>query len=118
MFCHVLPFYHSIFFFFVLFSLTAQALGFPFLSPYLQSIGTNYRHGANYATLASTVLLPNSSLFVGGLSPFALSIQFKQMKEFKARVDELHSSGTKGKHNGSIFKLFPHNLTWMMSLIY
>lgn len=73
----------------------AQALGFPFLSPYLQSIGTNYRHGANYATLASTVLLPNSSLFVGGLSPFALPIQLKQMKEFKARVDELHSSGTK-----------------------
>ncbi|GMP61243.1 hypothetical protein CsSME_00023780 [Camellia sinensis var. sinensis] len=25
----------------------AQALGLPFLSPYLQSIGSDYRHGAN-----------------------------------------------------------------------
>ncbi|KAF8032495.1 hypothetical protein BT93_D1415 [Corymbia citriodora subsp. variegata] len=74
----------------------AQALGLPFLSPYLQSIGSDYRHGANYATLASTVLLPNTSLFVSGLSPFALPIQLNQMKAFKARVNESHSSGQKG----------------------
>jgi hypothetical protein len=29
------------------------------LSPHLQSIGSDYRHGANFATLASTVLLPD-----------------------------------------------------------
>ncbi|GAY51390.1 hypothetical protein WN943_017556 [Citrus x changshan-huyou] len=74
----------------------AQALGLPFLSPYLQSIGSDYRHGANYATLASTVLLPNTSLFVTGISPFSLAIQLNQMKEFKARVDEFHSSCTSG----------------------
>ncbi|XP_018827866.2 GDSL esterase/lipase At4g01130 [Juglans regia] len=75
----------------------AQALGLPFLSPYLQSIGSDYRHGVNYATLASTVLLPNTSLFVTGISPFSLAIQLNQMKEFKARVDELHhSSGRTG----------------------
>ncbi|KAL5989250.1 hypothetical protein ACLOJK_010140 [Asimina triloba] len=68
----------------------AQALGFPFLSPYLQSIGSNYRHGANFATLASTVLLPNTSLFVTGISPFSLAIQLNQMKEFKARATEFH----------------------------
>ncbi|KAK9280342.1 hypothetical protein L1049_014030 [Liquidambar formosana] len=71
----------------------AQAVGLPFLSPYLQSIGSDYRHGANYATLASTVLLPNTSLFVTGISPFSLAIQLNQMKQFKARVDELHSTG-------------------------
>ncbi|KAL5718817.1 hypothetical protein ACHQM5_011683 [Ranunculus cassubicifolius] len=70
----------------------AQAIGIPFLSPYLQSIGPNYKHGANYATLASTVLLPNTSLFVTGLSPFSLAIQLNQMKAFKAKVDELGSS--------------------------
>lgn len=70
----------------------AQALGLPFLSPYLQSIGSDYRHGVNYATLASTVLLPNTSLFVTGISPFSLAIQLNQMKEFKNKVDELHNS--------------------------
>ncbi|KAK6136585.1 hypothetical protein DH2020_029675 [Rehmannia glutinosa] len=45
----------------------AQGLGLPFISPYLQSIGSDYRHGANFATSASTVLQPQSSLFVNGL---------------------------------------------------
>ncbi|KAE7999407.1 hypothetical protein FH972_003840 [Carpinus fangiana] len=73
----------------------AEALGLPFISPYLQSIGSDYRHGANYATLASTVLLPNTSLFVTGISPFSLAIQLNQMKEFKTKVDELHGSSDK-----------------------
>ncbi|KAJ4952183.1 hypothetical protein NE237_029015 [Protea cynaroides] len=72
----------------------AQALGFPFLSPYLQSIGSDFRHGANYATLASTVLLPYTSLFVSGISPFSLAIQLNQMKEFKDRVHEFSSTDT------------------------
>ncbi|KAL5859594.1 hypothetical protein ACOSQ3_000897 [Xanthoceras sorbifolium] len=70
----------------------AQALGLPFLSPYLQSIGSDYRHGANYATLASTVLLPKTSQFVTGISPFSLAIQLSQMKQFKAKVDEFQSN--------------------------
>ncbi|XWS35856.1 hypothetical protein CRYUN_Cryun20dG0032700 [Craigia yunnanensis] len=74
----------------------AQALGLPFISPYLQSIGSDFRHGANYATLASTVLLPNTSLFVTGISPFSLAIQLNQMKEFKAKVVEYHSANKKG----------------------
>lgn len=71
----------------------AQALGLPFLSPYLQSLGSDYKHGVNFATSASTVLQPNTSLFVSGISPFSLNIQINQMKQFKAKVDELHSSG-------------------------
>ncbi|KAL3829720.1 hypothetical protein ACJIZ3_018522 [Penstemon smallii] len=70
----------------------AQAIGIPFLSPYLKSIGSDFRHGANFATLASTVRLPQSSLFVTGVSPFSLAIQLNQMKQFKVQVDELHSS--------------------------
>ncbi|KAJ4823116.1 hypothetical protein Tsubulata_046603 [Turnera subulata] len=77
----------------------AQALGFPFLSPYLQSIGSDYRHGVNYATLASTVLLPRTSLFVTGISPFSLAIQLNQMKEFKAKVLESHSLSREGSSN-------------------
>ncbi|KAL5571542.1 hypothetical protein UlMin_021139 [Ulmus minor] len=77
----------------------AQALGLPFISPYLQSIGSDYGHGANFATLASTVLLPNTSLFVTGISPFSLAIQLNQMKEFKVKVNEFHSLyDKKGTH--------------------
>ncbi|CAN6566080.1 unnamed protein product [Malus baccata var. baccata] len=77
----------------------AQALGLPFISPYLKSIGSDYKHGANYATLASTVLLPNTSLFVTGISPFSLAIQLNQMKAFKTQVEEFHhSSNQQGKH--------------------
>lgn len=72
---------------FFVFFFAAHGLGLPFLSPYLQSIGSNFKHGANFATSASTVLLPNTSLFVTGVSPFSLAIQLKQMKEFKAKVD-------------------------------
>ncbi|KAK4339354.1 hypothetical protein RND71_040816 [Anisodus tanguticus] len=74
--------------------LTPQALGLPFLSPYLRSIGSDYRHGANFATLASTVRLPQTGLFVAGVSPFSFQIQLGQMKEFKVKVDELqHHKG-------------------------
>ncbi|XP_047974228.1 GDSL esterase/lipase At4g01130 [Salvia hispanica] len=75
----------------------AQALGIPFLSPYLQSIGSDFRHGANFATLASTVRLPQTSLFVTGVSPFSLAIQLNQLKQFKAKVDQLHSSSGEDK---------------------
>lgn len=89
--------FYSIFIFFVFCSLsqlaTAEALGLPFLSPYLQSIGSNFKHGANFATAASTVLLPKTSLFVTGISPFSLGIQLNQMEQFKARVLEFHSNG-------------------------
>ena len=63
-------------------TLAAEALGLPCISPYLKSIGPDYKHGANYATLASTVLLPNASLFVTGI----------QVEEFH------HSSDQQGEH--------------------
>ncbi|XP_076941894.1 GDSL esterase/lipase At4g01130-like [Bidens hawaiensis] len=71
----------------------AERIGIPFLSSYLKSIGSDYTHGANFATLASTVRLPQTSLFVSGLSPFALPIQVDQLKHFKAQVDSLYSQG-------------------------
>ncbi|XP_051143607.1 GDSL esterase/lipase At4g01130 [Andrographis paniculata] len=74
----------------VIIDFLAEALELPFISPYLQSIGSNYSHGANFATLASTVLLPQTSLFVSGLSPFSLAIQFNQLKQFKVQVDQHH----------------------------
>jgi len=72
----------------------AQGLGLPHLSPYLKSIGSDYSHGANFASSASTVIPPFTSFFHSGLSPFSLSIQLSQMKQFKARVEEFHQTGT------------------------
>ncbi|KAG9157639.1 hypothetical protein Leryth_014155 [Lithospermum erythrorhizon] len=81
----------------------AQGLGLPFLSPYLQSTGSDFRHGVNFATLASTVLLPNTSLFVTGISPFSLAIQLQQMKQFKHIVDQ-QPQGAKNLPSADIFE--------------
>ncbi|KAM3207745.1 hypothetical protein ACQJBY_062798 [Aegilops geniculata] len=75
----------------------AQAMGLPLLSPYLQSVGSDFRQGANFATLASTALLPNTSLFVTGISPFSLAIQLRQMKELSNRAIASGSSTAIGQ---------------------
>ncbi|KAF8037527.1 hypothetical protein BT93_B0429 [Corymbia citriodora subsp. variegata] len=62
----------------------AEDLKLPYLSPYLDSIETNFRHGANFAT-------GGSSIRPGGYSPFDLSIQISQFKRFKSRVTELYN---------------------------
>ncbi|XP_052158554.1 GDSL esterase/lipase At4g01130 [Oryza glaberrima] len=72
-----------------------QAMGLPLLSPYLQSVGSGFRHGANFATLASTALQPNTSLFVTGISPFFLAVQLNQMKDLRNKV--LTSNGNNGQ---------------------
>nr|BAX24939.1 putative Esterase precursor [Oryza punctata] len=59
------------------------------------SVGSGYRHGANFATLASTALQPNTSLFVTGISPFFLAVQLNQMKELRNKV--LTSNGNNGQ---------------------
>ncbi|CAI9764163.1 unnamed protein product [Fraxinus pennsylvanica] len=67
------------------------------LWPYLQSIESDFRLGANFATSGSTVLLPNASVFASRTSPFSLAIQLNQMKQLKSRVDELYSIGNQDK---------------------
>ncbi|KAK9910255.1 hypothetical protein M0R45_034223 [Rubus argutus] len=55
----------------------AQALGLPFLSPYLQSIGSDYKTWSKLCDL--------------GINP----IQLNQMKAFKTQVEEFHRSSDK-----------------------
>ncbi|XP_019190879.1 PREDICTED: GDSL esterase/lipase At4g01130-like isoform X1 [Ipomoea nil] len=87
----------------------AQGLGLAFLSPYLKSIGSDYRNGVNFATLASTVRLPHSSLFDTGVSPFSLAIQFNQFKQFKVMVDEQEQEQHHSYNHGNT-KLPPKNI--------
>ncbi|KAK9076377.1 hypothetical protein SSX86_004711 [Deinandra increscens subsp. villosa] len=81
----------------------AERIGIPYVSPYLKSIGSDYRHGANFATLASTARLPQTSLFVSGLSPFALPIQLAQMNHFKTIVENLYTQESTNLPSPDIF---------------
>ncbi|KAK8497425.1 hypothetical protein V6N13_052987 [Hibiscus sabdariffa] len=62
----------------------AENLKLPYLSAYLDSVGTNFRHGANFATGGSSVRPP-------GFSPFNLGIQISQFIQFKARTTALYN---------------------------
>jgi len=61
--------------------------------------------------MASTVLLPNTSLFVTGISPFSLGIQLNQMKQFKIEVEEEVEQGIKCT-NSLVPILFFHYIQW------
>ncbi|GLT69539.1 hypothetical protein SLA2020_416830 [Shorea laevis] len=64
----------------------AKSVGLPYLSAYLDSLGANFKHGANFATYASTIRLPAIIIPAGGgFSPFYLDVQFEQFLQFKAR---------------------------------
>ncbi|KAJ0024544.1 hypothetical protein Pint_08183 [Pistacia integerrima] len=77
---------------------TAESFGLPYLSTYLDSLGTNFTHGANFATAASTIRLPISMKPNGRSSPFYLYLQNdlgvafflnKSVKEVNASVPDI-----------------------------
>lgn len=71
----------------------AEQLKLPYLSAYLNSLGTNYKHGANFATGGSTIRRPNETIFEYGISPFSLDMQIAQYNQFKARTSEMYQQG-------------------------
>ncbi|KAF5479702.1 hypothetical protein F2P56_000501 [Juglans regia] len=73
----------------------AKGLGLPYLSAYLDSVGTSFRHGANFATGGSTIRRLNESYFVTGVSPFSLDIQIVQFGQFRARTSNLYNQAKK-----------------------
>lgn len=72
-------------FHFFCFVFEAEELGIPYLSPYLDSIGSNYKHGANFATGGATIQRPNESWTANGISPFSLDIQIEHFTQFRDR---------------------------------
>ncbi|GLJ29672.1 hypothetical protein SUGI_0585130 [Cryptomeria japonica] len=58
----------------------AKALGLPFLSPYLQSVASNFGHGANFAAAGATA---RDTSFI---APISLTVQINQFKIFKQQV--------------------------------
>lgn len=72
--------------------LIAQKLRLPFLGAYLDSIGTNFRHGANFAAGGASIL-------PGGYSPFHLGIQISQFIQFKSRTTNLYKQLSHNRTN-------------------
>ncbi|KAK5840348.1 Esterase [Gossypium arboreum] len=71
----------------------AEAFGLPFINAYLDSVGTNFSHGINFATSASTIRLPISVIPNGGFSPFYLGLQYSQFEQFKVRSQVIRKQG-------------------------
>ncbi|KAI9093627.1 hypothetical protein K1719_027076 [Acacia pycnantha] len=72
----------------------AEQLGLPYLNAFLDSVGSNFSHGANFATAGSTVRPQNTTLHqVGGFSPFSLDVQFNQFSDFQRRSQTFRNKG-------------------------
>ncbi|CAL0323369.1 unnamed protein product [Lupinus luteus] len=72
----------------------AKKLGVPYLNAYLDAVGSNFSHGANFATAGSTIRPQNTTLHqFGGFSPFSLDVQFNQFNDFQRRSKIFQSKG-------------------------
>ncbi|KAG6536403.1 hypothetical protein ZIOFF_001457 [Zingiber officinale] len=71
----------------------ASSLGLPFLSAYLNSIGTNFSQGANFATAGSTIRQPYATLTQSGFSPISMDVQTWEFSQFKSRSQALIQQG-------------------------
>ncbi|XP_024024014.1 GDSL esterase/lipase At5g14450 [Morus notabilis] len=78
----------------VILDFIAENLSLPYVGAYLDSIGANFRRGANFATGGSTIQHVDTKIFGAGFSPISLEIQLLQFKQFKARTDELFKEAT------------------------
>eukprot|EP00253_Pinus_taeda_P030857 PITA_30857 len=62
-----------------------EAMNMTLLSPYLESVGSDFRHGSNFAIAGATV---NATA-----TPFPLPVQVNQFNRFRARVVDIFSQG-------------------------
>lgn len=74
-------------------NLAAQKLGFPFVSAYLDAVGTNFYHGASFATGGSTIQPLDGKMFEARYSPISLNVQLAQFAQLKARANEGFAEG-------------------------
>ncbi|CAM6126610.1 unnamed protein product [Calypogeia fissa] len=77
----------------------ATALKMPFLDPYVKGVGSNFRRGANFA--AGGARATNET----GDTPFSLSVQLNQFREFKRDVLNLIKQGS--SQNGADYNKVP-----------
>lgn len=81
-------------FYFSYCGLKAENLDLPYLNAFLDAVGSNFSHGANFATAGSTIRPQNTTLHqVGGFSPFSLNVQFYQFNDFHRRTQIFRKKG-------------------------
>ncbi|XAR64485.1 Alpha-L-fucosidase [Bertholletia excelsa] len=71
----------------------AESLGIPNLSAILDSVGSNFSHGANFATAGSTIRPPNTTMAQLGTSPVSLDLQYVQYSDFRERANIIRTQG-------------------------
>ncbi|XP_024023935.1 GDSL esterase/lipase At3g26430 [Morus notabilis] len=71
----------------------AESLGLPYLSAFLDSLGSNFSHGANFATAGSTIRPQNTTISQSGYSPISLDVQFVQFSDFQRRSQKIRKQG-------------------------
>ncbi|TXG56201.1 hypothetical protein EZV62_017514 [Acer yangbiense] len=71
----------------------AEDLGLPYLSAYLDSMASNFSHGANFATAGSTIRPQNTTMTQSGVSPISLDVQYVQYSDFRRRSPVLRKQG-------------------------
>ncbi|CAI9093038.1 OLC1v1028439C1 [Oldenlandia corymbosa var. corymbosa] len=71
----------------------AKRLGLPYLNAYLDSVGSNFSHGANFASAGSTIRPQNTTISQSGVSPFSLDVQFTQFSDFRLRSQLVRKRG-------------------------
>ncbi|KAH9625360.1 hypothetical protein KSS87_015189, partial [Heliosperma pusillum] len=71
----------------------AEKLRLPYLSAYLDSIGANFKHGADFAASGTTIQHVDGNLYGSGLNPLSLDVQLLQFETLKERASELYGKG-------------------------
>ncbi|XP_047332939.1 GDSL esterase/lipase At3g26430 [Impatiens glandulifera] len=71
----------------------AERLGLGYLSAYLDSVGSNFSQGANFATAGSTIRPQNTTMSQSGYSPFSLNYQIIQFTDFHRRSQIVRKRG-------------------------
>ncbi|XP_031100101.1 GDSL esterase/lipase At3g26430-like [Ipomoea triloba] len=66
----------------------AESLRLNRLHAFLDSVGSNFSHGANFATAGSTIRPQNTTISQSGYSPISLDVQSVQFSDFKTRSQE------------------------------
>ncbi|KAL7589154.1 hypothetical protein Lser_V15G41092 [Lactuca serriola] len=72
----------------------AERLGLPYLSAYLDSIGTNFKHGANFAASGCTIQPADALMLNRTFNPLTLDVQLSQFQQFKERSSDLYHQGS------------------------
>ncbi|EPS57741.1 hypothetical protein M569_17076, partial [Genlisea aurea] len=62
-----------------------ESLRLPYLSAFLDALGSNFSHGSNFATAGSCIRPQNTTKEQSGFSPVSLNVQYYEFSDFQRR---------------------------------